>query len=379
MRSSAKYLTLACALLASCGDSKKEEPKIAKEEVLETPPPTAPLIATRRVGTYAAFDWIWRKDHPALVWGPPGKDGGGLLMLDLDTLGASAGREEVLVPSKAADERGGKVLEVAATANADKMAIAWVQEEARKATSYVMTGDLDGARRSNPRSLGRMLGLPARSNGHVRGHIDVALHPDGMPMVFRQIGPKKCERGLCMQFRLHSVGRGDRRDVPLLVKSPCKAPVIGLTMKAHGFQYGLCSREDAAHATLYSISFDPEYAEATPLLQGCSDMRLSRSAGTSVVSATCGAHRKGLSLEKEGAELPLGLRCVDGKVWSNATQKHPEPGDRLDALMPQAAAPEFSRAIYTGEAVLVAVPEKINVTVQRYQCVEDRLIRTLTQ
>ena len=52
------------------------------------------------------------------------------------------------------------------------------------------------------------------------------------------------------------------------------------------------------------------------------------------------------------------------------------PETRLEPLLPDAIAPPSSRAVWTGQSLLVATHVAREVALRRYQCVDGELVRT---
>ena len=49
---------------------------------------------------------------------------------------------------------------------------------------------------------------------------------------------------------------------------------------------------------------------------------------------------------------------------------------RLEAWLPENVAPPGSRAVWTGESLLIAAPQSGEVSLRRYECVDGDLTRT---
>ena len=53
-----------------------------------------------------------------------------------------------------------------------------------------------------------------------------------------------------------------------------------------------------------------------------------------------------------------------------------ESASRLESLLPDSMAPTGARAVWTGDAVLIAIPSGRDVGLRRYQCELDRMVRS---
>ena len=130
------------------------------------------------------------------------------------------------------------------------------------------------------------------------------------------------------------------------------------------FDYAVCSLAPASSAlTIFSIRPSPAYAMAREVFAGCTPLGAARFAGDAAFVASCEGERRIARIDRESGELsveslePRGLVCgaAGASLRLGAGWLRPsEPLGGLELLLGEDLAPPGARAIWTGEALLVA-------------------------
>lgn len=357
-------------------------------------------IAPRPIATHAAFDLVATGTGAVLVWGAPQSRGAGLHVAALDGEGVKRGVEHEVIPRGQPGSDGppgelpAQVVQVAAAAGGGRLGIAWVLREGDgDLHAWATHGDEAATTFAPPTDLG-----PSEPGGDLqrRGSIAVALSEGGlMDVLYRATrGPCGLERPhqKCTRFAEWRPD-GHRRSVPLVVPQPCAPGLLGHIVNDGKWYYGLCARQDDANVTIvYGIQFDPEYAHAESVLSGCTPTALAPAPDGVLVTARCAAREHAVVLADTGKDLAdLGAvraqaSCRDGRPVLSIrslggqhtvrTLKLSGPIGRIEGWLPSQLVPSGSRAVWTGDAILVASPMGPEVTVRRYQCDNGELQRT---
>jgi hypothetical protein len=128
---------------------------------------------------------------------------------------------------------------------------------------------------------------------------------------------------------------------------------------------------------------EPSYARADKVLEGCTLIGMTRiDPQALLLIGDCGpvrrAVRLGLSMTPP-AELVLqepSVRCTpDGPIVSGSGWSLPldGPRDRLEAILPPALSPDGARAVFTGQALLVAEPTATGLQLRTHTCSDGEL------
>jgi hypothetical protein len=177
------------------------------------------------------------------------------------------------------------------------------------------------------------------------------------------------------------------RGLPLSVPDACDTGISGLAVVGERWHYGLCAlRGGQRVTTVFSVEPATQYARVDEVLRGCNPLGMARVGGSVIVGGDC----KG---EWQGARLPGGdraaepitgdialscqgaapvLRSGDGRL----TVRLSAPSERLEALLPPQRFGPAARAVWTGHALLVAVWDGTQVSLQRHGCAGDQLTAT---
>lgn len=393
--------SLALVLLSGC--SLFEDPPPPPPPRPPPPPPPAPIAAARAIATAAAFDLVSGPAGTFLAWGVPASDGAGVRVLELGPGGAARGSEaEIAGGSLAAggssDQAPNQVVELAMAESGTHLGVAWsviVLDGLRTEAAYAATAP----------AFGRAVELaPMELGSSGRGNLVVAALASGELYVAHRImrGPCHDTSGgatECARFARTMLPGGDsvRGDGASEVASPCSPFLPGALSGGGGAQpwfYGVCHGESPA-TTMFVINPDPasQYAAATELLAGCTPVSIARADTGAVLRARCGDDEAFARIDPMGRathqlrRVTLTTRCDAGRPVLEAREgesavarRLTESESRVEAWLPPALAPEGSRAVWTGEAVLVASPIGPSggreVLLRRFECVGADLHRT---
>jgi hypothetical protein len=153
----------------------------------------------------------------------------------------------------------------------------------------------------------------------------------------------------------------------------------------------VCSETEAGPTTtFYTIRFDPEYAHATPRLEGCIPEGITQTGEGAALIAQCPETGRQIAVMRDDGRVaerrgsPSDALTCDDEERLVATTRGDHalrtvfdtPMDRVEGLLPERVAPRGARAIFTGEALLVAVPLDREVSVHRWQCFHGEVRRT---
>jgi hypothetical protein len=373
------------------------------------PPPEAPVASPRPLSTVTAFDLAITTEGAALVYGPPISEGGGLRVVPLDAEGGLRGEERVVhtAPADAASPLPPDALEIAIAAGGGRLGVVWIGRRGRQRRVLATHGDDGGEAFAPAEDFGEVGGdLPAG-----RGGVTATAAADGAIAVTYRLGPARCvEPGRvgCVRFGRRRLGGNDgaseRSGMALVVPTPCPRALLGQVWVDGVYYSGVCSSEgdlESSTTTVYAIQFDPQYARAEPTLRGCEPLGLAPFGAGVVALGRCPGRRLNAFLLSQAAQehqelidLTRRANCVDGRPdlelapASGIARRHAlaAPASRIEVLLDDAIAPAGSRAVWTGRAVLVAVPlvgdasaTRIvgrEVSLHRYQCREGSLVRT---
>lgn len=392
------------ALLAgACGEEPDAQAMVAPRP--PPPPPPAPIVAPRPVATRAAFDLIAFPDgSAALGWAVPLHDGGGVRVVALDSLGAARGHEVVvarhgLAASASAEQDPGQVEEVALAAAGLRAAIVWIARSGSilRAQATIASAGVDGF--SPVRDLGAA--PPGAHDLGARGRVSAWSTAEGGAHVTHRLVEAPCvaSAGRCAPFASAILGAapGERVGAVREVRAPCEPMLVGGLVRGSAAFHAICHRtEDGAPTTtLYVINDGDDgtapgaLAEPVDVLAGCQPLGVAPGNGGAVVVGRCAEGPRVVAVDP-GAHVTRTVRaavrsvaCARGRpVIHVGGLPEPlsvplaEPASRVEALLPEAIAPEGARAAWTGDALLVAVPQGRDVGVRRYQCELERMVRS---
>ncbi len=379
-------LLLSFVLLAlGCGDDDEPRSVPLSEEgpepEQEPPAPRPRLAAPKMSAGPGAFDLVIAGDSVLWVIGLPARDGGGIEVGSLGALGEASGDWRTVVPGRS-DGSGlaPAAVEIDAVVVQGRMGIGWVERQGLQLRERAVLGDAEGRTFGRPRELAER---PHDASSGPRGAIALVGTGSGITVLHRAAdGP--CDaggRGQCARFGRAQLGegrpsRGDAYSLP----EACARPLVGAAMADEIRYHALCAREDGSPQTmLFAIQFEPRYAHAEPLLNGCDPVGLTPFADGVALMGDCEGEgtteRRGwLATEAARSVSALGtpeLRCEEGRVHLSLGEQDVTlgaPRGNLEALLPPAMASGDDRAVWTGEAILVATQLGRESALRRYAC-----------
>jgi hypothetical protein len=376
-------LVLLLLLVGACG-RRAERPRAAAQRpsAAATRPP---LASIGPVASSAGFDLVAFEGGALLVWSPARAAGGGIMLRELDALGAARG-----TPRRLAQTDTGDVSEIAMAAAGDRrLGLLWIEAGAAASRTRALLVKLDRPVQAEP----IVIANPGLAPAGLRGRVAAASVGSGRVRILYATGRSECvagNAGPCVGFGFRELEDPPppRQEPWLSVPQPCADGAATLGGLEGRLFYALCSRTGESSATtVYSINFDPEYARADEVLKGCTPLGMTAiDAATVLLGADCGAARRAARLTFDAAPaaeialLELRIDCDAGRATIRANGwglPLDVPRDRLEAILPQSIAPAGSRAISTGSAVLVARSSeaKAGVELERFVCVDGALVR----
>jgi hypothetical protein len=374
-------------------------------------PAQLPPEIERELSTATAFDLTSAAGGAVLAWAPP--LGGVLLTARFDARGLALQRPRVDAGASATRAGatpavsgegwvsgvGRAVADLAVVESAESLALAWNEGEGGTGQLRVAwlpprgsarTFDLGPAWRGSPSQRGA-LALGAREAGAL-------LLARGVEAPCASSDDEGCHS--FQFFRFSGDGAYDT-GIPLTVPSPCaewSAQLVSAPARALGgalpdasneeaparFDYAICSGEGAESAlTVFSIVPQPAYATAEETFRGCTPLGAGHFAGAPAFVATCGLDRRIVTLPVQGGRPVVrtinerGLVCNGGtaRLRFGAEWLRPSgPLGRLELLLTEDLAPPGARAVWTGEALVVARADAGRLVLSRHACQGSSLV-----
>ncbi|MET0794193.1 MAG: hypothetical protein ABW061_21910 [Polyangiaceae bacterium] len=312
----------------------------------------------------------------------------GLSLTRFDAAGTGRAAEP-LFDANASDAPHGvtEITEVAAASLGSDLNVVWVEKSTRGAHARGLLRPLSARGNAPLQDLNAVQEPTAAPRGNV-----AIGSSDGHFLVLSRREKTACadsNQSDCIGFdlfRQESNGTA-RTGSPLAVPLPCEQNSVSFAVSGSRWYYGVCSRSTGKPlTTLFSIQSEPAYARADRILEGCLPLGATAQAADLVVIGDCAGQRQGLRV-RGGNAAPEEVRvdrlevvCESGKplirqlgagglsLPLNARR------DRLEAFLSAALSPPHSRAVWTGEALLVATPSGARVAVKRYRC-DSTLLR----
>lgn len=257
------------------------------------------------------------------------------------------------------------------------------------------------------RALSLDLGATWPAPDGARGNLALAVRGEGALALVR--GPREaCKDAAaasgasgepdepCFGFRFHQLSGGGAHSVGLglHVPVPCEARAALLLSPAGSaeqrYHYAVCTRSDGQTVlTAFSIEPARSYAAAQQVLPGCQPLGAALFAGQPTFVAECGASRRLARFVEADAPFAVqsadvrGLVCVREPNGPRARVRLGEgwlellgPQAQLELLLDAELAPPGSRAVWTGEALLVARAAGGQLALDRYACTGKELVRS---
>jgi hypothetical protein len=348
----------------------------------------ATSLTDRHVAGAGAFDLVTSEGGAALVWAPVGS--AGLSLTLLDELGAERRTEPAFAEPDDAGARAQDttISEVAAAARGSELGIAWLEQAAGVARSRGIVRS-SGESGSAPRVI--EIGAVLAPVSMPRGNLAITSSKDRFLVLSR--GQKSdcidATENDCVGFgfhRLDATGAAPQ-NLPLTVPLPCDQNSVSFAVAGPRWYYGVCSKATGKPiTTLFSIQTDPEYARADRILQGCLPLGALSQGGELLVVGDCGGERRGVRVRGGNAETSelrvdrVDAMCDAGRPLlrqlgpSGLSLSLDAPRDRLEAFLPPTIASQASRAVWTGQMLLVASMTAGQITLRGYRC-DSTLLR----
>lgn len=251
------------------------------------------------------------------------------------------------------------------------------------------------------------LGATWAAPGTARGNLALAARGEGALALVR--GPREACRDAvaaggasgeaaepCFGFRFYQLSAGGAQAVGLglHVPVPCDARAA-LLLSPPGsaeqrYHYAVCTRAQGQTVlTAFSIEPARSYAAAQQVLPGCQPLGAGLFAGQPTFVAECGTSRR--LARFVDADTPFALQSADvrgllcardaggprararlGDSWLELAG----PQAQLELLLDGELAPPGSRAVWTGEELLVARAASGQLALDRYGCTGKELVRS---
>ncbi|WP_157069197.1 hypothetical protein [Sandaracinus amylolyticus] len=386
-----RWLVLSVVLVACGGESAAPDPS---PPVAPAPPPP-PVVAARAISSRASFDLVALPEGAALAWGATPDDGGGVRAIALDPIGGVRGHEVVVsdVAFVGGGDDPGSVEELVVAAAGLRVAVAWVARTGPIVHAHATIASAGVDAFAPVRDLGATVaGAYDRST---RGRLAAWGRDDGSTAIVVRAPPGPCQAsaGECARFALAAIGDGEgsggRDTIVNEVREPCDPLVVGGLARGSAFFYGAChvTEQGAPTTTLYAIDRGGggALASAPDVVEGCAPIGIAPGASGAIAIARC---EDGVAAQEVGprGDLLGTARAAEPRVVCASGRPTIELGamrvqlveavSRIEGLLPASVAPEGSRAVWTGDAILVAAPSGREVALRRYQCDVDSITRT---
>ena len=338
-------------------------------------PSSETLELRAELASPTAFDLIATYDGAKLVWAPRGENFR-LLEQPIARDGRLKGGSASLAsgPSLAGSAARGRATDLVAAQLDRGVAVAWVEQLGNEARASALVSDARGAPELSDLGAAWPTGTVHRGNIALAGAREYAL-------VFVRGTEEPCSEGQsqCFGFglyRLEPEGAAHARGLPLSVPVPCSEYSTLLAISEGRWHYAVCTLAGAAPVTtLFNIQFEPEYAAAEQLLQGCRPRGLFEHAGDVWLSGDCAGARsavRGTGKQRAVYDLSgLVFDCSSGEarvVGGDFELRFGAPQTQVHAFLGPPWVPAHARAVWTGGALVVAAEQGGSVRLTRYAC-----------
>jgi hypothetical protein len=346
-----------------------------------------------------AFDLVATSDGALLVSAEPGACAQGLSIQRFGADGRARGARSA-GPTSACRAGGtglrspvvdGRVTEIAAAAGGGRVGVAWIVEDGSDALVFAAHGDDDGERFSPTMSLGAT--VPGGTVSRARLQL-TASEPGQLRVGFREPdGACSAHVGRCARYLTRPLpdprpadGRGvEGREIPV----PCKRMVAGGIWVAGTWYDGVCARTPESVTHVFAIRPEIAYAEAVPTLDRCEPLGVAPGDAFAVVWGRCDDGIAARTLSPDPArdrfvhpasrslacDLGRPLARVRGPGGTGFDVRFDAPRARVEHYLPDDAEADSARAVWTGEALVVARPVSgARLRVEARSCVGTRLV-----
>jgi hypothetical protein len=328
-----------------------------------------------------------------LVWAEPPVLGGAIRALELNPRGQPSGPDRPVGAPATGDADGAagaaeaaRVLELSVAHGGGRTAVAWLARASDGAQRVWATRG-QGSTFGPAVDLGPTeVASPAR-----RGALAVAASESGALDVMFQSTRRPCRDGDASQACMgidHWQPSGRREGVSLVVPDPCPAPIVGYLVRHGRWYFGVCAGEgDDSYTTLYAIEHEPQYAHVERLHAGCAPLGLAPAADGALLVVRCGDELRATHVAQAGravtdlGRLERAVRCGPEGMELHLRGQHGQgvvlpltgPLSRIETWLAEDLAPAGARAVWTGQALLVAAPAEEGVRVRGHRCGQEAL------
>lgn len=405
----------ACAIFLACagcssrghGDATAVAPghPAPAPGVSASPSPARATAAASHPAEFAldapdAFELVGTSDGALLVWAAPGSCERGWSLQRLGADGARRGTPTrgptpacgVDPGGEAAGALGTRITEVAAAAGGGRVGVAWIAERGSSAEVFGSHA-ADGAERFAPPAL---LASSMVAGSASRARVQLSASETGQLRVgFREADARCSARaGLCSRYLTRPLpdprpadGRGvEAREIPV----PCERMIAGGVWVGGTWYDGVCALDPGAATHVFAIRPEISYAEAVRTLEGCEPLGIAPGENFAVAWGRCddGIAARMLSpvpaRDKFVRQAMRALTCRDGRPLARVRGADGAgfevafgpPRARVEAYLPEDFASAAARAVWTGEALVVARPVSDGVVrVEAWHCAGEALVR----
>jgi hypothetical protein len=264
----------------------------------------------------------------------------------------------------------------------ERLAVAWIER----------TGERSRVRAAWAAPKARVFELGPAFHGPpgARGNVTLAARRDAALVFFRGNEVACIEPGkhACFGFLFHELGAdgAKKTGLPLSVPVPCTDHATSLLVLSERYHYGVCTDTGRGPVTtVFTITPEPAYARADPVLEGCEPKGTFLWQGSAWLVAECQGNRRAariggsddkveyLDLRSPRLDCRAGIAALRASGFELLLE---EPRGGLEALLPSAIAPRGARAVFTGRALLVASSVGNALRVARYVCDKDQWVES---
>lgn len=371
-------LPMLCVVLA-CGKPTGTAPA-PSASAPPLPSRTSRIVVPDEQSSASAFALVAKPDGLHLIWASraPGPDW--LYEAELGQSGELRGSARRLtVPAHTL----GRVTDLSATSWGEQLALVWLEQGEREARAQASVFDA-----TKPPTL-LDLGPAALAAEAARGNIAIAPEPErGRALVLWRGLEAPCvtaQSGPCTGFSFRRIGSAvaDATGLPLSVPVPCASHSVQLATAAGRFHYGVCTRQGAEPlTTMFSIQYDPEYARAEPLLEGCMPLGTVAVAERVWLLGDCRGKRRAVAvpLMDEKVETEnidnLSTSCTAQRLelrQGRFTLRLREPRAGLEGVLPASYVPTGARAGWTGSTLVAVFKAGARLETRTYGCRDGKL------
>jgi hypothetical protein len=284
-----------------------------------------------------------------------------------------------------------EVVQLSAVADGGKLGLAWV---VRNASEAQVLGSF-GADTASAFAPALLLGAAENATLPGRSRLSMAAAESGQMRVSWRAPRGKCSNGpgQCARVLTSShppvenvAERGtDAREVP----DPCAELLVGAMWNRGIWYEAFCALEGPGAEPItevYAIRPEIFYAEALPVLAGCTPFGVAPTPRGVLVQGMCADGLRIHALGESGREVIANavrdVRCDAGRpsveIHNGQAQslvyKLDGPTDRLELWLTDKLATSESRAVFTGRKLLIATVEDTRLRMRVWKCQGETLV-----